>query len=76
MTFILSLSAIFNISLYTFKTIITRIGKDSRYIIMGDSEQCDMSIKDQSSLSKIMEVFNDDPYIGVVKFNDEDCVRN
>ena len=65
-----------NISLYTFKTIITRIGKDSRYIIMGDSEQCDMSIKEQSSLSKIMEVFNDDPYIGVVKFNDEDCVRN
>jgi phosphate starvation-inducible protein PhoH len=43
---------------------------------MGDSEQCDKSIKDQSSLSKIMEVFNDDPYIGVVKFNDEDCVRN
>jgi len=34
-----------NISMDTFKSIITRIGKGSKYIIMGDEEQIDMLYK-------------------------------
>lgn len=65
-----------NITLSILKSIITRIGQDSRYCIMGDVEQIDMVHKDQSVLSKIVKIFEDDDKVGVVKFNENDCVRN
>lgn len=65
-----------NITIPIFKSIITRIGTNSKYVIMGDVEQIDMKKKSQSALGKIIDLFADDELIGVVKFTDEDCVRN
>ena len=59
-----------------FKSIITRIGKGSKYIIMGDTEQIDMKHREKSVLSKLVKLFADDPVVGVVEFQSEDCVRN
>lgn len=65
-----------NLSVNVFKSIITRIGKDSKYIIMGDTEQIDMKRREKSALSKIIKLFADDDAVGVVEFQPEDCVRN
>lgn len=65
-----------NIDKHTFKTIMTRIGEDSKYIFLGDSEQVDRKHKEESCLNKIMEIFADNDLIGTIEFTDEDCVRN
>lgn len=65
-----------NITMNTFRSIVTRIGTNSKYIIMGDIEQIDMKKKDNSSLIKVMEIFKDSDLVGTVTFTDEDCVRN
>ena len=65
-----------NLTLNTFKSIITRIGNNSKYIIMGDTEQIDMKDKSKSSLIKVIELFKDSNIVGTVKFTDDDCVRN
>lgn len=65
-----------NLSISVFKSIITRIGKGSKYIIMGDTEQIDMKHREKSVLSKLTKLFADDPMVGVVEFQPEDCVRN
>ena len=65
-----------NLSVNVFKSIITRIGKDSKYIIMGDTEQIDMKRREKSALSKIVKLFENDDAVGVVEFQPEDCVRN
>ena len=65
-----------NLNLNTFKSIITRIGTNSKYIIMGDTEQIDMKERSKSALIKVMELFKDSDVVGTVEFTDEDCVRN
>jgi phosphate starvation-inducible protein PhoH and related proteins len=65
-----------NLTTHLFKTIISRIGDDSKYIILGDTEQCDMSKKSESCLQKIIDIFRDSDFIHVVEFQDEDCIRN
>ena len=65
-----------NLSVNVFKSIITRIGKNSKYIIMGDTEQIDMKRRDKSALSKIVKLFENDNDVGVVEFQSDDCVRN
>lgn len=65
-----------NLSIHTFKTLITRIGNKSKYIIMGDVEQIDRRRKEESPLERVYDIFKDDPLIGTIEFTDEDCVRN
>lgn len=65
-----------NLTINTFKSIITRIGQNSKYIIMGDTEQIDIKRKEKSVLSKLIELFRDSESVGTVSFTDEDCVRN
>lgn len=65
-----------NLNINTFKSIITRIGTNSKYIIMGDTEQIDMKEKNKSALVKVMELFKDSDQVGTVRFTDDDCVRN
>lgn len=66
-----------NIDYGTFKTIITRLGKNSKFIFLGDEEQIDMNDKNRSCLSKICKIFSDNKYIGVVdSFSNSDCVRH
>ena len=65
-----------NITLSTFKTIVTRIGEDSKFIFLGDSEQIDLTNKKESCLKKVVELFKDTDFIKVLSFVDSDCVRN
>ena len=65
-----------NLSFKTFKTLITRIGRNSKYILMGDTEQIDRKYANESPLGTMYEVFEDMDEIGTVEFTDEDCVRN
>ena len=65
-----------NIDNHTFKTIMTRIGTDSKYILLGDTEQIDRRRKTESCLDQVLSIFQDDPLIGTIEFTDEDCVRN
>lgn len=65
-----------NLNINTFKSIITRIGENSKYIIMGDVEQIDIKHRDCSVLSKLMELFQNSEVVGTVKFGEKDCVRN
>lgn len=65
-----------NLSFHTFKTLITRIGDRSKYIMMGDVEQIDRRNKGESPLEKIFEIFKDDDVVGTIEFTDKDCIRN
>lgn len=65
-----------NLTDSTFKSIITRIGSNSKYIIMGDTEQVDRKDKSSSCLRKMYEIFKESSKIGCVEFVKGDCVRN
>lgn len=65
-----------NLTINTFKSIITRIGQGSKYVIMGDIEQIDIKKKERSVLSKLVELFRESESVGTVSFTNEDCVRN
>lgn len=65
-----------NIDAHTFKSIITRIGDDSKYIFLGDIEQVDRRKKQESCLQQILDIFSEDKLVGTLVFTDEDCVRN
>lgn len=65
-----------NIDKHTFKTIMTRIGDNSKYIFLGDIEQIDRKKKSESSLEMVLDIFKDSTIIGTIEFEDEDCVRN
>lgn len=65
-----------NLNVHCIKTLITRLGKSSKLIIMGDLEQYDRKNSKDSGLSKITEILKDSPYVGVVEFKDGECIRN
>ena len=65
-----------NLYLDAFKSIITRIGENSKYIILGDCQQIDRRKKQSSVLEKILKIFKDSDFVGTVEFQPEDCVRN
>lgn len=65
-----------NIDAHTFKSIITRIGDDSKYIFLGDIEQVDRRKKQESCLQQVLDIFSEDKLVGTLVFTDEDCVRN
>ena len=65
-----------NIDAHTFKTMMTRIGDNSKYIFLGDTEQIDRKKKAESCLATVIEIFKDSNIIGTIDFKDEDCVRN
>ena len=65
-----------NLYLDAFKSIVTRIGENSKYIILGDTQQIDKRNKSQSILQKILRLFKDSDFVGTVQFLPEDCVRN
>ena len=55
----------------------TRIGENSKMIILGDVKQKDIKNKKASSLEIIIEKFKDVPDFGTVKlYSDDDVVRN
>jgi len=65
-----------NIDKHTFKTMMTRIGEDSKYIFLGDTEQIDRRRRSESCLQQVTDIFRDSGLVGCVEFTDDDCVRN
>ena len=64
-----------NIDMHSFKTIITRIGRNSKMIFLGDVEQIDRK-GNGSCLARVHAGFLDSEFVGTVKFEPEECVRN
>jgi len=68
-----------NVSYSNSKTLLTRIGFNSKMIVLGDSGQIDLKDKTESALAKLVQMFKgcEDEGIGVVEMSDEDeNVRN
>ncbi len=66
-----------NISLDNMRTLMTRIGDNSKMIILGDVKQKDIRNKKESSLEVIIERFNNIEDFGCVELRDpNDVVRN
>jgi phosphate starvation-inducible PhoH-like protein len=66
-----------NVSLDNARTLLTRIGKNSKMMLLGDSNQIDLKIKKGSSLEPLMSMFNGVENIGCVRMDDNDVnVRN
>lgn len=63
-----------NISTENMRTIMTRLGKDSKMIFLGDERQQDS--KGHNGLTFLMDHFQDIEEIGCVQFNKDDVVRN
>lgn len=66
-----------NITMNNARTILTRIGENSKMILLGDSNQIDMKNKYDSCLYKLIELFKDTDEIGTITMKDSDRnVRN
>lgn len=73
---IIILDEVQNITLENLRTIMTRIGENSKIIAMGDLRQIDIKNKTKSSLYTAMELFQGIDEIGTFEFTEEDIVRN
>ena len=59
------------------RTLMTRIGDNSKIVILGDVKQKDIRNKKESSLGVVLERFKDKQGFGTVELrNAEDIVRN
>jgi phosphate starvation-inducible PhoH-like protein len=66
-----------NITLENMKTLLTRIGDNSKMVILGDTKQKDIRNKKESSLEIVYKMFEDEPEFGCVSLNNPDeIVRN
>jgi phosphate starvation-inducible protein PhoH len=59
------------------KTLLTRIGDNSKMVILGDTKQKDIRNKKESSLEIVYKMFEDESDFGCVSLNNPDeIVRN
>ena len=58
------------------RTLITRIGNNSKMIFLGDIKQKSVNKREKSDLEILIEHFNNIPEIGIVKLGREDIVRH
>jgi phosphate starvation-inducible PhoH-like protein len=66
-----------NITLNNMRTLMTRIGDNSKMVILGDVKQKDLKKRNESSLEIIIEKFQNVEGFGCVELRDpEDVVRN
>ena len=66
-----------NLTMSNARTLMTRIGSNSKLIMLGDVNQIDIDNKEESSLKTIVEMFNDIENIGVVEMSEHDTnIRN
>jgi phosphate starvation-inducible PhoH-like protein len=65
-----------NVTIDTLRTLMTRIGENSKLILLGDTKQVDLRQKDKSALKTAMKIFKDVEEIGTMEFTSEDIVRN
>lgn len=65
-----------NITKKNMRTIMTRLGENSKMIFIGDEKQIDLQKKSESSLAIIMKKFANQDGFGIMHFSKEDIVRN
>jgi phosphate starvation-inducible protein PhoH and related proteins len=65
-----------NLTSDTLKTILTRIGNNSKMVVIGDKNQVDLKNKFDSALIKAIEWFEGVEGFGSFTFSNEDNVRN
>ena len=66
-----------NISIDNMRTLMTRIGENSKMVLLGDSNQIDLRNKDDSSLDILLNMFETVEEIGCVSMNNKDVnIRN
>lgn len=66
-----------NINMDNTYTLMTRIGTNCKLIMLGDTNQIDITNKDDSSLKYVLEMFNELENFGVVEMNKTDVnIRN
>lgn len=65
-----------NIDMHTFKTIITRIGNQSKMIFLGDIEQIDRKNKKESCLEKVRDLFKNREHTDSLHFTSKESIRN
>lgn len=65
-----------NMTLNTFKTIISRIGEGSKMIFLGDKDQIDLKNLKDSCINTVVELFKDKEYINVIEFSKKESVRH
>lgn len=58
------------------KMFVTRIGKNSKMVINGDSQQCDLFERDAGALSKFIDKLNKVHGVGVSYLDESDIQRN
>jgi phosphate starvation-inducible PhoH-like protein len=65
-----------NISIENIRTILTRLGENSKMIFLGDIKQIDIKNKKDSALSFLVKNFNNIEGINIVEFNNDDIIRH
>lgn len=65
-----------NITIPNIRTIMTRLGKNSKMVFLGDVNQIDIRDKKESALQFLINNFNDIDEIGIVELTIDDIVRN
>ena len=65
-----------NISIDNIRTILTRLGENSKMIFLGDVKQIDAKNKYDSALSFLLTHFKNVDRIGIVEFNKSDIIRH
>ena len=65
-----------NVNSFNMRTLLTRVGKNSKIVVLGDTKQVDLKFKGESSLEKIYNLLDDIDGIGRVEFTKEDIVRS
>lgn len=67
-----------NLNVMELKTYISRLGENSKMVILGDIEQCDLRLRngEKNALEDAIDRFKDMDGIGLVEFTDDDIVRD
>ena len=66
-----------NVTFDNSRTLLTRIGSNCKLLVLGDTNQIDLKNKSESSLVKMLEMFDGVDKIGVVRMSEEDTnIRN
>jgi phosphate starvation-inducible protein PhoH len=66
-----------NVSVENSQTLLTRIGSNSKLILLGDINQIDMKNKEETSLNPLLKMFKETENIGTILMDDKnDNVRN
>lgn len=65
-----------NISIENIRTIMTRLGENSRMIFLGDIKQIDAKLKDDNALTFLVKHFKNITNLSIIEFTEDDIVRH